>query len=136
MNRLLYLYLLFTLLTTGLLSAQTKIHTEWASSVIEASSELSPREFSAPQTLGTPNVTPGSGNSPNAWMPHSNDKVEFIKLGFEENFRVRQIAIVESVNPGAISAIFIYDKADNEFLLNTFQPEEIPLDNRILHIFF
>ncbi len=109
---------------------------EWASKVLEASSELSPREYSAEQILGTPNVTPDSGDSPNAWMPFRDDREEYVKIGFDEPFPIRQIAIAESMNPGAIYQIYIYDKADNEFLINTFEPGPVDLKSRMLHVFF
>ncbi|MGF1635902.1 MAG: OmpA family protein [Cyclobacteriaceae bacterium] len=127
------LIILILLLIPGILVAQK---VEWASVVLEASSELGPREFSAEQALGIPNVTPGMGESPNAWMPYSQTDVEYIKVGFENSFKIRQIAIAESYNPSAISEIYIYDQADNEFLLNSFDAQEIDLESRMLHVFF
>ena len=109
---------------------------EWASTVVEASSEYSSREYSAGQILGQPNVTPGEGDSPNAWMPFRNDREEYIKVGFEKPFPIRQIAIAESLNPRAIYQIYVYDKSGNEFLINTFEPKPVNLKSRMLHVFF
>ena len=72
---------------------------QWVSTILEASSELSPREYSAEQIIGKPNVTPGTGDSPNAWMPSRDDREEYVKVGFETPFRIRQVAIAESMNP-------------------------------------
>ena len=109
---------------------------QWVSTILEASSELSPREYSAEQIIGKPNVTPGTGDSPNAWMPSRDDREEYVKVGFETPFRIRQVAIAESMNPSAIYQIFLYDKSDNEFLINTFEPRPVDLNSRMLHVFF
>ena len=39
---------------------------QWATTVIEFSSELTPGQFSAKQALGKPNVLPAGGENPNA----------------------------------------------------------------------
>ncbi len=131
MHKLLFLaVLLFTFID---IQAQ-KI--QWVSTIIEASSELTPREYSAEQIIGKPNVTPGTGESPNAWMPFREDREEYVKVGFEKPFKIRQIAIAESLNPSAIYQIFLYDRSDNEFLINTFEPRPIELNSRMLHVFF
>ncbi|MCG8308087.1 MAG: OmpA family protein, partial [Cytophagales bacterium] len=109
---------------------------QWVSTIIEASSELSPREYSAEQLIGKPDVTPGTGDSPNAWMPFRNDREEYVKVGFETPIKIRQIAIAESLNPSAIYQIFLYDRSDNEFLINTFTPRPVDLKSRMLHVFF
>jgi len=109
---------------------------QWVSTIIEASSELSPREYSAEQVIGKPNVTPGTGDSPNAWMPFRNDREEYVKVGFENPIKIRQIAIAESMNPSAIYQIYLYDRSDNEFLINTFEPRPVELKSRMLHVFF
>ena len=110
--------------------------TQWVSTILEASSELTPREFSAEQIIGKPNVTPGTGESPNAWMPFREDREEYVKVGFETPIRIRQIAIAESFNPSAIYQIFLYDRSGNEFLINTFEPHPVELKSRLLLVFF
>ena len=109
---------------------------QWVSTILEASSELTPRDYSAEQLIGKPNVTPGTGDSPNAWMPFREDREEYVKVGFEKPIRIRQIAIAESFNPSAIYQIFLYDRSGNEFLINTFEPRPIELTSRMLHVFF
>ncbi len=110
--------------------------TQWASTILEASSELTPREYSAEQIIGKPNVTPSTSDSPNAWMPYSDDREEYVKVGFATPIKIRQIAIAESFNPGSIYQIYLYDRSGNEFLINTFQPQPIALKSRMLHVFF
>lgn len=109
---------------------------QWVSSILEASSELAPVGYSAEQIIGKPNVTPETGESPNAWMPYSDDREEYVKVDYELPIKIRQIAIAESFNPGAIYQIYLYDRSDNEFLINTFEPQPIPLKSRMLHVFF
>lgn len=108
---------------------------QWASKVIEFSSELTPIQYSAQQALGKPNVLPSGGQSPNAWAPDRPKRKEFLKLGFAEPMKIRQVAIAESHNPSAIFKIFAYDEAGKEYLLNTLNPMVVPLKGRMLNVF-
>jgi OOP family OmpA-OmpF porin len=110
--------------------------TQWVSTILEVSTEQTPREFSSEQIIGKPNVNPGTGESPNAWMPYKDDKEEYVKVGFKNTIKIRQIAIAESYNPGAVYQIYVYDRSGNEFLINTFEPGPIELTSRMLHVFF
>ena len=51
---------------------------QWASFVIEYSSELTPIQYSAEQVLGKPTVLPAAGESPTAWTPDRPNKQEFL----------------------------------------------------------
>jgi outer membrane protein OmpA-like peptidoglycan-associated protein len=108
---------------------------QWASKVIEFSSELTPIQYSAKQALGKPNVLPAGGQSPNAWAPDRPKRKEFLKLGYDNPISIRQIAIAESHNPSAIYRVFVYDEAGKEYLVNTLNPMAIPLKGRMLNIF-
>lgn len=108
---------------------------QWATEVIDVSSELTPVQYSAKQILGKPNVLPAGGESPNAWTPERANKKEFIKVGFENPIQIRQIAIAESYNPSAIFKVFVYDENDKEYLVNTFSPRAVPLKGRMLNVF-
>jgi OmpA-OmpF porin, OOP family len=108
---------------------------QWASKVIEFSSELTPIQYSAKQALGKPNVLPAGGQSPNAWAPDRPNRKEFLKLGYDNPISIRQIAIAESHNPSAIYRVFAYDQAGKEYLINTLNPMAIPLKGRMLNIF-
>ncbi|MCK5467363.1 MAG: OmpA family protein [Cyclobacteriaceae bacterium] len=128
-----FLFLLVLFFTFIKVQAQ---ETQWVSTILEASSEIAPKEYSAEQIIGKPDVTPGAGESPNAWMPFWENREEYVKVGFEKPFKIRQITIAESFNPSAIYQIYLYDRSDNEFLINTFNPHPIALKSRMLHVFF
>src|SRR5215203_4775218 len=120
--------LLFTLLLTAVFSQYSKGQVvQWASKVIEFSSELTPVQYSAKQVVGKPNVLPAGGQSPNAWAPDKPKRKEFLKLGYANPISIRQIAIAESHNPSAIFRILVYDEAGTEHVINTFNPGAVPL---------
>jgi OmpA-OmpF porin, OOP family len=108
---------------------------QWASKVIEFSSELTPVQYSAKQALGKPDVLPAGGQSPNAWAPDKPKRKEFLKLGFEKPISIRQIAIAESHNPSAIFRVLAYDEAGKEYVINTLNPMAVPLKGRMLNLF-
>jgi OOP family OmpA-OmpF porin len=115
------------------LQAQT---IQWATKVIEFSSQLSPVQYSAEQALGKPNVLPGGGQNPNAWVPDKPNRKEFLKLGFDTPVQIRQIAIAESFNPSALYKVYVYDQSGREFEINTLNPRVVPLKSRMLNLFF
>ena len=108
---------------------------QWASKVIDFSSELTPIQYSAQQALGQPNVLPAGGQNPGAWTPDKPKRAEFIKLGYATPMQIQQIAIAESYNPGALYKVYVYDEAGREYLVNTFNPMAVPLQGRMLNVF-
>ncbi len=108
---------------------------QWASSVLEFSSELTPVQYAAQQIVGKPDVLPAGGQSPNAWVPDKPRRKEFIKVGFETPMSIRQIAIAESYNPSAIFRVLAYDVSGREYEINTLNPKSIPLKGRMLNLF-
>ncbi len=109
---------------------------QWASKVIEFSSELTPIQYSASQALGKPNVLPAGGQNPNAWTPDKPKRSEFIKLGYTTPIQIQQVAIAESYNPGALFKVFIYDETGKEHLVGTFNPQAIPIVAQMRNVFF
>ncbi|MBL7863765.1 MAG: OmpA family protein [Cyclobacteriaceae bacterium] len=107
---------------------------QWASKVIEFSSELTPIQYSAQQALGKPNVLPAAGQNPNAWTPDKPKRQEFIKLGFATPMQIKQVAIAESYNPSALFKVFAYDEAGTEHLLHSFNPGPSPQKGRMLNV--
>lgn len=107
---------------------------QWASEVIDFSSELTPIQYSAQQILGKPSVLPAGGENPSAWTPERANRKEFIKVGYAEPIQIRQIAIAESYNPSALFKVFAYDEAGKEYLINSFSPRAIPLKGRMINI--
>ncbi len=124
------------LLAIGSLHAQEAVSVQWASKVLEFSSEVSPVEYSAQQVLDKPNVLPNGGDAPAAWAPDRNDKDASIKVEFERPMRVQQIAIGEAYNPSAVAKVFTYDDKGTERLVGTFEPKPITRSSRMFNIFF
>ncbi len=108
---------------------------QWASKVIEFSSELTSVQYSANQVLGKPNALPAGGENPTAWTPDKANKKEFIKVGFDKPMQIAQIAIGESYNPSTIKKIYAYDGEDNEYLVFSFIPGPKPVKSRMLTVF-
>jgi len=98
--------------------AQARI--EWASLVIDFSSQKGTKEYSAEQILGKPDKCPASGDSPCAWVPATDDGVveEWIHVEFEKPMKIQQIAIAQNFYPGAIEKVMLFDEKGrqrNEF---------------------
>ena len=108
---------------------------QWASKILDFSSQMSEYQYSATQVLGKPNVLPEFGDNPNAWLPSRPDRTSFVKVGYDQPMKVRQIAIGESFNPGSLLQVFLYDENDKEYLLNTFMPRPLNVEGRILNIY-
>jgi OmpA-OmpF porin, OOP family len=126
------LLILTLVLTAGLSYGQ---QVQWATKVLEFSSELTSVQYSARQALGKPNVMPAGGQNPNAWTPDKPKRTEFIKLGYETPMQIQQIAIAESYNPGALYKVYTYDEAGKEYLIHTFNPMVVPQKGRMLNVF-
>ena len=107
---------------------------QWASKVIEFSSELTPIQYSSEQLLGKPNVLPAAGESPSAWTPDRPNSLEFVKVGFETPIAIRQIVIAESYSPTTVTKVYTYDESGKEYLINTFSASSIPLKGRLFSI--
>ena len=110
--------------------------TQWASTVIDKSSEVSEKQYSASQVLGKPNVMPAGGESPSAWTPSRASRKEYIKVGFAEPMQIRQVAIAESYNPGTITAIYAYDATGNEYKLIELPKRKTQASSLVRNIFF
>lgn len=109
---------------------------QWADKVLEFSSQITPGQYSAEQSLGKPNVLPAGGQNPGAWMPDKPRRKEFLKLGFANPMSIRQIAVAESFNPGALYKVFVYDENGKEHEVATLNPQANPQKSRMLNIFF
>lgn len=109
---------------------------QWADEVLDFTSQFGKRQYSVDQVTGKPNVLPNLGASPNAWAPKKRGKTEFVKVGFKNPVQIRQIAIAETHNPGAIHKIYAYDTKGNEYLLSEFEPHFLPIEGRLFRFFF
>ena len=92
---------------------------QWASFVVNYSSELGIREYSIEQALGKPNVLPTFGFSPCAWAPrHLRAKDgEYIHLGFANPQYVRAIIINLNNSDNCIKQIFLFDEKNRKYLV-------------------
>jgi OmpA-OmpF porin, OOP family len=108
---------------------------QWASKVIDFSSELTPVQYSSQQILGKPNVLPSAGQNPGAWTPDRPKRKEFIKVGYDTPLQIQQIAIAESNNPSALFKVFLYEPNGIEHLVQTSNPQAIPIKGRMKNIF-
>ncbi len=131
MNRILLIATL-TLVAHGVAQSQM---VQWGSKVVDFSSELTPIQYAAKQILGKPNVLPAGGQNPNAWTPDKPKRKEFIKVGYDNPIQIQQIAIAESYNPSGLFNVYLYDVADREYLVHSFNPQSIPLQGRMLNVF-
>lgn len=126
--------IIFCLLALG--AAQSQETVSWGTQVVDISSEFSPYEYSAIQVLHRPNVPPQGGESPNAWRPKSTNKREFIMVSFSKPIKAKQVAIAESENPGAVREVYGYDADYNEYKLFELTPRDLPINSRLLNLFF
>ena len=103
----------------------------WASNVIDVSSEFGTEDHSAQQALGVPNALGRLKDHHLAWVPKKEQSStgEFIEVGFKKAIRVKQIAVAESLNPGAIQRIYLIDTDgkmnqvyENKSVRNILQP--------------
>ena len=108
---------------------------QWASKVLQFSTELTPAQYSAQQVLGKPNVLPAGGQNPSAWAPDKPNRKEFLKLGFDKPMSIRQIAVAESHNPSALYKVYVYDEAGKEYEAHTLNPMAVPMKGRMLTLF-
>lgn len=133
MKRLLLLTVIF-LSFLAIANAQETI--VWGTDVVDVSSEYSPLEYSALQALHKPNVLPSGGDNPNAWRPKNDERDDYIMVSFSKPIKAKQVAIAESENPGAVTKVYAYDSDYNEYLLFELTPRAIPLESRLLNLFF
>lgn len=131
------------LLLLFLFSSASHAQIEWASSVLEFSSESAEagiaKPYSAQQVLGKPNKLPAHGESPCAWRTATanNNRGEWIKVTFNKLISAQTIVIAESWNPGAVAKIKLYDEAGKEHTVyHNPTPKPIPQKAQmlVLHI--
>ncbi|CAG5002832.1 Peptidoglycan-associated lipoprotein [Dyadobacter sp. CECT 9275] len=126
------------MLVSNPLSAQNVL---WADKVLGFSSEFRPLIYGSgyrtKQILGAPNKLPAYGDSPCAWSPADPDgyNEEWIKVGFEKAIPLKQVAVGENFNPGAIYKIYGYDTSGKEYLLTENKPGPVAEKSRMYRIF-
>jgi outer membrane protein OmpA-like peptidoglycan-associated protein len=106
---------------------------QWASAVVEVSSEKSHKLYSAEKAVGTPNAMPQGGDNPNAWEPLEG-KNEFIHVRFDKPAHAAMVVVLENYMPGAITKITAYDSSGEAHVLATYGATAIKEKARILTI--
>lgn len=118
--------LVFILLTLPLHAQDV----QWASKVLEKSSETVDEKFSpkhrAIQVLGAPSVLPLAVSSACSWRPTGTSFGEdYIKVGFEKPMKVKQVIVGETVGQGAVARIFGYTQVQKELLLYEYTGDNV-----------
>lgn len=119
--------LIVFLLTIGWFTTGQAQTVQWASRVIGVSSEGKGDpygvQFRAVQALGKPNKLPALGVSPCAWSPlYPDGSEEWLHVGFDKAMPIRQVVVGESVNPGAVVRVIVYDVQGGEHIVYTASP--------------
>ena len=110
---------------------------QWASEVVEFSSQYMSTKYSANQVLGQPNSFPEGGDSKVSWSPKDEDgKLEYIKVKFDNPMPVQQVVVYENHHPGAVSAVYLYDENDKEYPVGDFKVKSTMRVTRILEVNF
>ena len=118
-----------------------KCNVQWASKVLDYSSQYSKTEKSAKMVLGRPNVLPRGGDAATAWAVKAKNGQElaqpaFIKVGFQNPMIIQQVAIAESFNAGSITEVIIYGtEKGQEQLIYKGQAAAAPENHRMFNIF-
>jgi OmpA-OmpF porin, OOP family len=127
--------LIFFLLVISLSASAQNV--QWASKVINYSSQLEYESYSAKQSLGLPNSMPSKGYAASAWSPSSDERKEFIQVGFDKPMKIRQVIIAENNAPGAVYRVVIYDAQKQEHEVYRQQPDNTLTDfSRYMQIKF
>ncbi len=123
-------YLLIGLIVSQLYAQEV----QWAYNILEFSTQKGKREYSNAQVLGIPNATPAGKENINAWQTTGNQAEDYIKVGFLEPMKAKQIIIIETLNPGFITKVLAYDAKGTEHLVATYKPQKVASLSRILQI--
>ncbi len=86
--------------------------------------------------LGRPDVLPVTEISANAWSPGSSKKEHFITVAFANPMRIKQTAIAEAYNTGALKRVLALDRNHDEHLLYSLDPVISNQKGRIFNFFF
>ena len=108
--------------------------TQWASTVINYSSQLEQMNFAATQALGEPNSMPSKGYCATAWGASSDDRKEFIHVGFAKPMKAKMIVIAENSGPGAVTKVIAFEENGTEHEVYKARPDTLDLKSRYLYI--
>jgi hypothetical protein len=79
---------------------------QWAATIRGFSTQYTTTSWAADRVLGAPDVFPTHGDNANAWASlGADDKDEWLEVGYAQPMRISAIDVLETYNPGAISAV-------------------------------
>lgn len=111
---------------------------QYATSVIDFSSQYSSTSWSANRALGKENVYPIYGDRVNAWASSTADeKREHLVLAFDTLQTVRTVEVYETWYPGAIDSLFIRNAETKKWVKIYSKPPvtDLPAEARIFTIY-
>lgn len=134
-------FLLSFLFVSHICIAQQDVR--WACKIIETNEKHRGQPFSPDNVLGIPKIYPayGAQESSNTWVVGHNsqgyksDNI-VLKVGFCDPIIAEQIVIVESYNPGSISAVTIFEESGKATKVYSAQPKVLTEKSRVLSIPF
>ena len=127
-------YAIFFLLFSVIFSHTHAQSVQWASKVLEVSSEVNSKKSCAGQVIGAPSVFPQGGKSAAAWQPAIKSNTQYVKIGFKKPMIPKQIIVAENFRPGAVSKIVLIDKFGKEHVVKKLKPRPVDEPHRIFHI--
>ncbi|MBW8051250.1 MAG: OmpA family protein [Cytophagales bacterium] len=117
---------------------------QWASKVLDFSTQYGSRQYSAEQVLGPPDKLPSHGSSPNAWAAKLDGALnrkqvkgaERLKVGYKKPMKIQQVVIAENFNPGAVEKVFLFDTKDNKHEVYSGEVGLAADSSRMFNVFF
>ncbi|NNM27584.1 MAG: hypothetical protein HKO59_16670 [Phycisphaerales bacterium] len=101
-----------SLVTVGIDSCHIATSAQWATSVIDYSSQWSTSSYAATQVLGPPDVA-SYENSPLAWAASSQDgTTEYVTVGFDDPVYATGVIVRETWGPGFVTRVDVVDTND------------------------
>lgn len=127
-------FALFFLISSFIYSHTHAQGVQWASKVLEVSSEINSKKSCAGQVIGAPSVFPQGGKSHTAWQPAIKSNAQYVKIGFKKPMIPKQIIVAENFKPGSVSKIVLIDKFGKEHVVKKLKPRAVDVPHRIFHI--
>jgi speckle-type POZ protein len=91
---------------------------QYASGVINFSSQYTSTSWSAMQATGAPNTYPNYGDLVTAWASLTSDgHREFIELSYSQPQIINEIWVYETYNPGAIDSVYVRYTGSSNWVL-------------------
>jgi len=88
----------------------------WASGVVAFSSQYSSPGWAAAQALGYPDTYPRYGDFGTTWASATPDgQREFLELSFDDPSPANYIAVLETLDPGAIDSVYTWNPIANHY---------------------